>query len=119
MIPSFVLITIVMSHGPLLVENDKLVPSEPRDHSIGTILMMSFFLKSHGNNIPLADSNSDFTWFIEKRNRIFQIEPCDHSIGTTCDAFSYCGSKEKSLPEWAPIVFYIYIGAHSGSDFSK
>ena len=26
-----------------IVENDKLVPSEPCDHSIGTILMMSFF----------------------------------------------------------------------------
>ena len=41
--PSFVLIPIVISHGQLLVENDKLVPSEPRDHSIGTILMRSFF----------------------------------------------------------------------------
>ena len=26
-----------------IFENDKLVSSEPRDHSIGTILMMSFF----------------------------------------------------------------------------
>ena len=42
-IPSFVPIPIVISPGPLLVENDKLVPSERRDHSIGTILMMSFF----------------------------------------------------------------------------
>ena len=75
MIPSFVLIPIVMSHGPLLVENDKLVPSEPRDHSIGTILMMPFFLKSHGNKNPLADSNSDITWFIDERGKIFQSEP--------------------------------------------
>ena len=82
----------MISHGPLLVEKDKLVPCEPRDHSIGTILMMSFFLKSHGNNIPLADSNSDITWFIDERDKIFQIEPSDHSIGTTSDAFfSYCG----------------------------
>ena len=77
----------MISHGPLLVENDKLVPSEPRDHSIGTILMMSFFLKSHGNNIPLADSNSDFTWFIDERDQSLQIEPRDHSIGISSHVF--------------------------------
>ena len=83
--------------------------SEPRDHSIGTILMIFFFLKSHGNKNPLADSNRDITWFIHERDKIFQIEQSDHSIGTTSDAFfSYCGSKEKLLPEWAPIVYYIY-----------
>ena len=27
--------------------------------------------------------------------------------------------QRKSLPEWSPIVFYIYIGDHSGSDFLK
>ena len=35
-----------------IVENDKLVSSEPRDHSIGTILMMSFlFLNPMGIKI--------------------------------------------------------------------
>ena len=47
-IPSFVLISKVISDG-FIVESDKLVPSEPRDHSIGTILMMSFlFLNPMG-----------------------------------------------------------------------
>ena len=79
-----------------IVENDKLVPSEPCDHSIGTILMMSFFLKSHGNNIPLADSNSDITWFIDERDKIFQIEPRDHSIGTTSDSF-FCSNSNSDV----------------------
>ena len=70
--------------------------SEPRDHSIGTILMMSFFLKSHGNNIPLADSNSDITWFIEKRNKMFHSEPRDPSIGTTSDAF-FCSISNSDI----------------------
>ena len=51
MIPSFVLISKVISDG-FIVESDKLVPSEPRDHSIGTILMMSFlFLNPMGIKI--------------------------------------------------------------------
>ena len=57
--------------------------------------MMSFFLKSHGNNIPLADSNSDITWFIEKRNKMFHSEPRDHSIGTT-NAF-FCSNSNSDI----------------------
>ena len=54
--------------------------------------------------------------FFEFKNGLGFYLPClDHEIPKSTE----CWSKEKSLPEWAPIVFYIYIGARSGSDFSK
>ena len=74
-----------------IVENDKLVSS---DHSIGTILMMSFlFLNPMG---IIADSNSVITWFIDERDKIFQIEPRDHSIGTTSDSF-FCSNSYSDV----------------------
>ena len=62
--------------------------SEPRDHSIGTT-SDAFFC---------SNSNSDITWFIEKRNKMFHSEPRDHSIGTTSDSF-FC-SNFKSDIRW-------------------
>ena len=62
----------MISHGPLLVENDKLVPSEPRDHSIGTT-SDSFFC---------SNSKSDIRWFIVESDKLVPSEPRDHSIGT-------------------------------------
>ena len=51
---------------------------------------------SHGNINPLADSNSDITWFIDERDKIFQIEPRDHSIGTTSDSF-FCSNYNSDV----------------------
>ena len=54
-----------------IVENDKLVPSEPCDHSIGTT-----------NAFFCSNFNSDITRFIVENDKLVPSEPRGHSIET-------------------------------------
>ena len=42
------------------------------------------------------DSPGDITWFSNERDKIFQIERLDHSIGTTSDSF-FCSNSKSDI----------------------